>query len=198
MTHTDHETLRKELPLLASGDLPPERAAEVRAHLQGCGTCRAAYDGLRRTLSLLHEAGDAGEAPDLGTFYEDRLAPAVGRGVGREMQAKRRGGRRSPARGRSRFVVRPSRLVAHAAALLLAFAAGFATKAFFESSADAPSATTAEQDRTEQQGRTPVAANRVEAHRSRLERAYRRGVGQSDELSRALIGLAALQEGKPQ
>lgn len=36
----------RSLDRLVSGDLPPARAARLRAHLRGCARCRSAYDGI--------------------------------------------------------------------------------------------------------------------------------------------------------
>ena len=45
--------VRKRLPELALGDLDIEPAAEVRAHLSTCDSCRAADGALHRTVTLL-------------------------------------------------------------------------------------------------------------------------------------------------
>ncbi|HUR38702.1 MAG TPA: zf-HC2 domain-containing protein [Planctomycetota bacterium] len=45
--------VRKRLPELALGDLDIEPAAEVRAHLSTCDSCRAAEGALHRTVTLL-------------------------------------------------------------------------------------------------------------------------------------------------
>jgi hypothetical protein len=50
MTCTD---VRKLLPDLALGDLDAEPAADVAAHLKGCGACRAESEALGRTVGTL-------------------------------------------------------------------------------------------------------------------------------------------------
>ena len=48
--------VRKLLPDLALGDLDAEPAADVAAHLKGCGPCRAESDALGRTVGALRGA----------------------------------------------------------------------------------------------------------------------------------------------
>src|SRR5262245_12478169 len=50
MTCTD---VRKLLPDLALGDLDAEPAADVAAHLKGCGACRTESESLGRTVGAL-------------------------------------------------------------------------------------------------------------------------------------------------
>lgn len=62
----------ERLPWLANGALPPEEAAEVRSHLDGCAACAAEWEVVRRTVdafgvhptvSELLDAADEGEEP---------------------------------------------------------------------------------------------------------------------------------------
>ena len=49
----------------ASGELPPERIAEVEAHLAGCPVCRAEVAAMRRAISALEQPKRCFEAPDV-------------------------------------------------------------------------------------------------------------------------------------
>ncbi len=61
MAEVTHAQVEEELSALLDGDLSPERAAELEAHLAACPDCAALRDDLRRTQDLL--AGLAVQAP---------------------------------------------------------------------------------------------------------------------------------------
>jgi len=106
---------RPDLAALLDGALPPERAAEVRAHLAGCPACRAEEARLRGALAALSALPPA---PELPPFFEARLEARL-----REERERPRGlagwlGARAAARWRPRALA----LAGAAAALVVAVA----------------------------------------------------------------------------
>jgi hypothetical protein len=74
------------LPLLAGGDLQPERAAEVREHLARCFACTRAFAGqvaAQEALASVAWHHHAETATDTTTFATDTTAGTIG-GVGPE------------------------------------------------------------------------------------------------------------------
>ncbi|MBX6343032.1 MAG: zf-HC2 domain-containing protein, partial [Thermomicrobiaceae bacterium] len=49
----DCRDVRRALPALLDGDLPPARAEAVREHLAGCPRCRRAYEAYRQDQQVL-------------------------------------------------------------------------------------------------------------------------------------------------
>lgn len=83
----DHDALRRDLALAATGDLTAERAAEIRAHVQECAACSTDWQQIQATLASLR--GAVATPPttvpaDVEHFFEERLAPHLdGAAVGR-------------------------------------------------------------------------------------------------------------------
>lgn len=61
----------EELTALADGALPPERAGEVRRHLEGCEACRAEASRLARAVAALRRLP---APPEPSPFFGTRLA----------------------------------------------------------------------------------------------------------------------------
>jgi hypothetical protein len=67
-----------ELVLLFYGELSEAEQARLRTHLAECGTCRASYNALMRTLHLTSTFQAPDPGPDLEARVWTRLAPALG------------------------------------------------------------------------------------------------------------------------
>lgn len=70
-----------DLELHATGALPPERSAQVAAHLEGCASCRAAADEIAEIVGLLPEAVPPREPP---AALRDRILAAARADLERE------------------------------------------------------------------------------------------------------------------
>lgn len=64
------------------GELPPEVAREVEAHLSACDSCRATYDGAHRLRAAIRGGGARHAAPP-------ELAQRIGAALGRAPRARR-------------------------------------------------------------------------------------------------------------
>jgi hypothetical protein len=69
-THVPHD----ELLLAAEGELSPQRAAQVRGHLDACGTCRARLEELKRTAADVFRAYRSELDPELPSATGPRAA----------------------------------------------------------------------------------------------------------------------------
>ncbi len=72
----DHPSL-EELAELDEGLLSPERASELRAHLEGCAECRALADSITTTRALLDELPDEPMPADVIARIDQALADAA-------------------------------------------------------------------------------------------------------------------------
>jgi anti-sigma factor RsiW len=62
------ERFQKRIVLLLDGELPPEEADQLTAHIESCEGCRAEYEGFRALRDLW------AEAPSLDSEASDRAA----------------------------------------------------------------------------------------------------------------------------
>lgn len=51
------DDLRAELSNLVNGELPPELRRALEHHLAECRSCQVLYDSMRKTLTVVTEAG---------------------------------------------------------------------------------------------------------------------------------------------
>ena len=89
--------VRKLIAGYVGGDLPPDDAEAVRAHLAGCAACRAEQAGLEQSLAALHRAvrpipppprwGRAGVGVEDLTAPHPDLPPQGGKGTANEVWA---------------------------------------------------------------------------------------------------------------
>ena len=91
---------------LIDGELAPARAAQVQAHVDGCGVCRARLAALRGVDRGLAELSPSAMPRDLRARLQSRI----------ERPGARAPGRRTP-RGRRRWLIAPVAASAAAAAL---------------------------------------------------------------------------------
>lgn len=69
--------LRTDLPLYLAGDLPPDRLAAIGRALAASAGLREALAALRHAMAAVAAADPAADAPELATWFDERLAPAL-------------------------------------------------------------------------------------------------------------------------
>jgi hypothetical protein len=68
------EEIRKQLSDYIDGELSPEAAAQVAAHLESCAGCREAYEEMTRLVGYMREMETVDEPADLLQKVRSRLA----------------------------------------------------------------------------------------------------------------------------
>jgi hypothetical protein len=63
------KTLHKELIFFIEGDLPSEKAEQIKAHLNKCGNCAAFAEEMKKTLGIL----EVEKSPKVNPFFYTRL-----------------------------------------------------------------------------------------------------------------------------
>jgi len=113
--------VKRDLSAYAHGELKPERAERVAAHLRDCGACRAEFEEVKLGIRLAESMPQA-KAPDaLWEAVEAGLSAAASKGAGRGARSAGQSGRRAL----PRLVVSWRAAAAFASVLLLAGAGWF-------------------------------------------------------------------------
>src|SRR3954470_1593845 len=71
---TNHDQFADDLAMLALGELPEDRAAEFRQHIESCSACRREFDQLQADVALLALSVTGSKPP---ARSRDRLLAAI-------------------------------------------------------------------------------------------------------------------------